>query len=98
MPRGSTVDKVLQQMENVWPGISSKYTGASLVANWWDSPLTGGAYSSPTLGTMTGWWGAQFETQGNVYFAGEACDYEFWSYMNGAIRAGARVAKAIRML
>jgi monoamine oxidase len=92
------VNIILNQWENIWPGISAKYTGKALVSNWWDHPLTRGAFVSPVIGTMTDWWGAQWETQGNIFFAGEACDAEYWSYMNGAILSGERVATEIHQL
>ena len=87
------VTRILGQLENVWPGISAKYNGKAIVSNWWDSPLAKGAFTSPTTNTMTVWWGAQWETEGNMFFAGEAHDEELWSYMEGAIRSGERVAK-----
>ncbi|MFV2031717.1 MAG: FAD-dependent oxidoreductase, partial [Gammaproteobacteria bacterium] len=89
------VNRVLLQIEQIWPGISAKYTGKALVSNWWGNPFSKGAFVSPGLNTMTVWWGAQWETEANIYFAGEACDEEFWSYMEGAIRSGERVAKEI---
>ncbi len=89
------VNRVLPQIEQIWPGISAKYTGKALVSNWWDNPFSKGAFTSPGVNTMTVWWGAQFETEGNIYFAGEACDEEYWSYMDGAIRSGERVAQEI---
>jgi len=89
------VDRVMPQIEQIWPGISSKYTGKALVSNWWDNPFSKGAFVSPGVDTMTVWWGAQWETEGNIYFAGEACDEEVWSYMDGAIRSGERVATEI---
>jgi len=89
------VSRGLKQFEQVWPGIKDKYTGKALVSNWWDNPLSRGAFTSPTVRTMTYWWGAQWETEGNMYFAGEACDEELWSYMDGAIRSGERVALEI---
>jgi monoamine oxidase len=89
------VNRVLPQIEQVWPGISAKYTGKALVSNWWDNPFSKGAFVSPAVNTMTVWWGAQWETEGNMYFAGEACDEEVWSYMDGAIRSGERVAQEI---
>jgi monoamine oxidase len=92
------VSRILSDWEAIWPGISSKYTGNAVVSNWWDHPLTKGAFVSPVIGTMTSWWGAQWETQGNIFFAGEACDPEYWSYMNGAILSGERVAKEISQL
>ena len=91
------VDRVLNQAEDLWPGISTRYNGLALVSNWIDDPLAKGAFTSPTLGTMTGWWGAQWETEGNIFFAGEAYDEEYWSYMNGAILSGERVAKEIHL-
>lgn len=89
------VNRVLNQVEQIWPGISAKYTGKALVSNWWQNPYSQGAFVSPGVGHMTTWWGAQWETEGNMYFAGEACDEEVWSYMDGAIRSGERVAKEI---
>jgi monoamine oxidase len=89
------VKRVLAQVKHVWPGIEDKYTGKALVSNWWDNPLARGAFVSPGTNDMTSWWGAQWETEGNIYFAGEACDVEYWSYMNGAILSGERVAQEI---
>jgi monoamine oxidase len=92
------VDRVLVQAEMIWPGISAKYIpGTALVSNWIDDPLAKSAFTSPTVGTMTSWWGAQWESDipGNIFFAGEAYDEEYWSYMNGAILSGERIAKEI---
>lgn len=92
------VDRILDQAELIWPGISAKYIpGKALVSNWIDDPLAGSAFTSPTVGTMTTWWGAQWESDipGKVFFAGEAYDEEFWSYMNGAVLSGERIATEI---
>ena len=89
------VARVLADFDKIWPGIKSQYTGRALVSNWWDNPYSRGAFISPDIGAMTSWWGAQLEREGNIHFAGEACDVEYWSYMNGAIRSGERVAKEI---
>jgi monoamine oxidase len=89
------VNRVLPQIEQIWPGISTLYTGKAVVSNWWENPYSMGAFTSPTVNTMTVWWGAQWETVGNMYFAGEAYDHEVWSYMDGAIRSGERAATAI---
>lgn len=92
------VTRVLVQAEQIWPGISAKYVpGMALVSNWIDDPLAGSAFTSPSVGTMTTWWGAQWESDiaGNLFFAGEAYDEEYWSYMNGAVLSGERIAKEI---
>jgi len=92
---GKDVARVLADFDKIWPGIKSRYTGRALVSNWWDNPYSRGAFISPDIGAMTSWWGAQLEREGNIHFAGEACDVEYWSYMNGAIRSGERVAQEI---
>ena len=93
------VDRVLLQAEQIWPGISARYRPevGGLVSNWIDDPLAKSAFTSPSVGTMTTWWGSQWESdiQGRVFFAGEAYDAEYWSYMNGAVLSGERVATEI---
>ena len=89
------VQRFLLQAEQIWPGISAKYTGEAIVSNWIDDPFARSAFTSPSVNTMTNWWGAQWETEGNIFFAGEAYDEEYWSYMNGAILSGERVAQEI---
>jgi monoamine oxidase len=92
------VNRVLAQAEQIWPGISDKYVpGMALVSNWIEDPLAKSAFTSPSVSTMTYWWGGQWESQidRNIFFAGEAYDEEMWSYMNGAILSGERIALEI---
>jgi monoamine oxidase len=96
------VDRFLPQAQQIWgdddpnvPDIASRWTGKALVSNWIDDPFAKSAFVSPAVGTMTTWWGAQWQPDGNIYYAGEAYDEEGWSYMNGAIAAGERVAREI---
>jgi monoamine oxidase len=93
------VQRFLLQAEQIWgqdQDIASMYTGKALVSNWIDDPLARAAFTSPAVGVMTTWWGAQWETVEDIYFAGEAYDEEYWSYMNGAILSGERVAQEIQ--
>ncbi len=95
--KAQDVNRILEQAELIWPGISAEYNGKALVSNWIDDPLARSAFTSPSVGTMTSWWGAQWEYDNNdIYFAGEAYDEEYWSYMNGAILSGERVAQEIQ--
>ena len=47
------VDRSMVQMEQIWPGISAKYTGKTLVTNWWKNPYSEGTFVSPAVNTMT---------------------------------------------
>ena len=95
--KAQDVNRVLEQAELIWPGITARYNGKALVSNWIDDPLARSAFTSPSVRTMTYWWGAQWEyDNNNIYFAGEAYDEEYWSYMNGAILSGERVAQEIQ--
>jgi monoamine oxidase len=89
------VNRVMPQIEQIWPGIRARYSGKALVSNWWDNPCSKDTFVSPGVNTMTVWRGAQWETEGNIYFAEKACDEEIWSYMDGAIRSGDGVAQEI---
>ncbi len=90
------VNRVLAQAELIWPGIGARYNGRALVSNWIDDPFARSAFTSPAVGTMTSWWGAQWEyDNNNIYFSGEAYDVEYWSYMNGAVLSGERIATKI---
>ncbi|GAA4651629.1 NAD(P)/FAD-dependent oxidoreductase [Kistimonas scapharcae] len=88
-------NRLLGELEHVWPGLTETYTGKALVTKWVDNPWSKGAFSSPTLGHHTTWWGAQWERESNIHFAGEPCSYEYWGYINGAIESGENVAKVI---
>ena len=99
------VQRFFNQANQLWHvpgGVETLYTGNALVSNWIDDPFARSAFTSPAFGTMTSWWGAQWESdpqafpaEANIYFAGEAYDEEYWSYMNGAILSGERVAREI---
>jgi monoamine oxidase len=101
------VDRFLAQAQQIWGNdgpmgtdIMSRWTGKALVSTWINDPFQKSAFTSPALGTMTSWWGAQWEPPvgvSKIYFSGEAYDQEYWSYMNGAITSGERVAKEIHM-
>ena len=99
------VDRFLAQAQQIWGNdgpngtdIWSKWTGKALVTTWINDPFQRSAFTSPAVGTMTSWWGGQWESPTNgshIYFSGEAYDEDYWSYMNGAITSGERIAREI---
>jgi hypothetical protein len=74
---------------STWEGNPRSPSGLGIIVNY-----TGG-HAGETLRDATAIPGAQapLEREGFIHFAGEACDVEYWSYMNGAIRSGERVAQ-----
>jgi monoamine oxidase len=82
----------LNQLEIVWPGISSHYLGiASLSYPTGDANLLG-SYSCWLVGQYTGFAGYEGVAQGNIHFAGEQTSYNFQGYMEGGARTGIRAA------
>ena len=89
------VNRLLNDFEQIWPGAQNAFTGNAIVSNWYDYPLVGGSFTSPRIGHYTSWWGALFEDEGNLMFAGEGTDRETWGFMEGGIVSGERVANFI---
>ncbi len=87
--------KTAENLTSALSNSTRKY-GKALVTNSIDDPFARAAFTSPAVEVMTGWWGAQWETVEDIYFAGEAYDEEYWSYMNGAILSGERVTQEIQ--
>ena len=80
--------KILEQMENLFPGISKNYIGSKKFS--WASSYTGpykpGEYSKIKM---------ELGPIGNLHFAGEALSEKHRGYMNGAVETGTIAAKKI---
>jgi monoamine oxidase len=85
----------LQQLEQVFPGISAHYTGRAALSYPTGDPFLLGSYSCWRVGQYTRFAGYEGVRQGPVHFAGEHCSIEFQGYMEGAAREGARAAGEI---
>ncbi|MGB4074997.1 flavin monoamine oxidase family protein [Pseudomonas sp.] len=91
------INKLLTQIEPVFPGTTAAYQGKALVSKWSANPWSKGSYSAPALGDYTRFWGAQWQQDvGNrIHFCGEHCSQEFWGFLNGAVETGELAAKAL---
>ncbi|WP_339463602.1 flavin monoamine oxidase family protein [Pseudomonas sp. EA_105y_Pfl2_R69] len=91
------VNKLLTQIEPVFPGTTAAYQGKALVSKWSANPWSQGSYSAPALGDYTRFWGAQWQKDaGNrIHFCGEHCSQEYWGFLNGAVETGELAAKAL---
>ena len=85
----------LQQLERVFPGISSHYTGRAALSYPTGDPYLRGSYACWRVGQCTHFGGYEGVRQVPIYFAGEHCSVEFQGFMEGAAREGARAAREI---
>jgi monoamine oxidase len=85
----------LQQLEQIFPGISSHYTGKAALSHSAGDPNLRGSYSCWRVGQLTTFAGYEGARQGAIHFAGEHCSLKFQGYMEGAAREGARAAREI---
>ncbi|GAA6614275.1 FAD-dependent oxidoreductase [Scytonema sp. NUACC26] len=80
--------KLLFQLENVFPGITSTYRGQPICAYWRREPYTKGSYACYLVGQWTTIAGVEQQRVGNLFFAGEHCSPLFQGYMEGGCRTG----------
>jgi monoamine oxidase len=85
----------LQQLELVFPGISTHYTGKAALSYPTGDPFLLGSYACWRVGQYTRFGGYEGMRQGPIHFAGEHCSVTFQGFMEGAAREGARAAREI---
>jgi monoamine oxidase len=85
----------LGQLEEVWPGISSHYTGAATLSYPTGDPNLLGSYACWRVGQYTLFSGYEKARQGKIHFAGEHCSINFQGFMEGGAEEGARAANEI---
>ncbi|GHO97583.1 hypothetical protein KSF_076310 [Reticulibacter mediterranei] len=85
----------LQQLESVFPGISTHYIGKAALSYPTGDPFLLGSYACWRVGQYTRFAGYEGACQEPIHFAGEHCSVSFQGYMEGAAREGARAALEI---
>jgi len=86
---------LVSQLDRVWPGIASHYTGKAALSHPTLDPNFRGSYSCWLVGQCTDFAGYEGVRQGNVLFAGEHCNVPYQGFMEGAAREGVRAAREI---
>jgi monoamine oxidase len=84
-------------LEELYPGIVRKRTGKSIPANWPAEPFIKTGYTSPKKGqilTVGKRLNEPFHER--LFFAGDHTQMNFFGYMEGALRSGARAARDVR--
>ncbi len=85
----------IEQLEHVFPGISTHYTGKAALSYPTGDPYLLGSYSCWQVGQCTHFGGYEGIRQGPIHFAGEHCSVESQGYMEGGAREGVRAAREI---
>jgi monoamine oxidase len=91
----ATVEAMLARLEKMFgPRIRASFRGA-WISPWDDDPLSRGSYAVAKPGHQGDRLRAALSIGGKVFFAGEAYDEEWPTYLPGAHRSGIRAASEI---
>jgi monoamine oxidase len=85
----------LEELEFVYPGVTSQWTGRATLSVPALDPNLKLAYSYYRVGQYTTFGGHEKARQGNVHFAGEHCSQDFQGFMEGGASEGVRAAKEV---
>jgi len=85
----------LEQLEQVFPGISAHYTGRAALSYPTGDPYLHGSYSCWLTGQYTLFAGYERVRQGPIHFAGEHCSVLYQGFMEGGAEEGARAAREV---
>ncbi len=88
-------DLNLPLLAEMFPEAGPTHNGKVVRFHWPTHPWTMGSYACYRVGQYTKFSGAEIETVGKLFFAGEHCSGDYQGYMNGAAETGRRAADAI---
>jgi monoamine oxidase len=85
----------LAQLERIWPGVASTWTGKATFGNAQADPNILASYSCWLVGQCTTIAGHEARAQGRIHFAGEHTSVEYQGFMEGGAQSGLRAAGEI---
>ncbi|MEX0833686.1 MAG: FAD-dependent oxidoreductase [Actinomycetota bacterium] len=90
------VNQLLPPLDTYFgPGVSAAYNGKAWYHFGLNAPWIRGAYPYWPVGGFTGFSGIEGAREGNIHFAGDATEWDFAGYMEGALLSGERCAAEI---
>jgi monoamine oxidase len=95
LPTEELAQLYLPKMEQLFKSSSTLYNNKATKFHWPTHKYSKASYTCFAPGQYTTLEGAQSEPEGNIYFAGEHCSYEFQGFMNGAAQTGRFAAEKI---
>ena len=88
--------KLVGDLERIYPGVTAARAGMKEVRfHWPTNRWVRGSYSSYHPGQWTSMRGAEGETEGRLFFAGEHCSLGAQGFMEGGCETGQTAASAI---
>ena len=78
-----------------FPACGNQWLGTALRAYWPSNPFVRASYAAYRPGQWTGIRGAEGQTVGRLYFAGEHTSLDWQGYMNGGAESGRMAAEAL---
>jgi monoamine oxidase len=92
---GGAARTFLSQIEPVFPGMTSRWTGRATLSVWSQSTSAYGAYSYWAPGYLRRYCGYERVQMGPVHFAGEHCSQDYQGYIEGGAVEGIRAATEV---
>lgn len=89
------VEKYLNILEEVFPGMKQEYNRENQAALWPNNPYSLGSYACCRPGQYATLVTYAAQPVGEIYFAGEHCSLKYLGFMNGAAETGRIAAESI---
>lgn len=89
------VHRVMNQAEEVFPGLNAAWNGKATLSLPHKSALFGASYAYYRVGQYTRFGGYEGVRQGGVFFCGEHTSTDFQGFMEGGASEGRRTGKAL---
>lgn len=90
--------KLMPGMEKVYPGVTATMNGKVARFHWPTYNLSKGSYACYLPGQWTSIGGAEIETVGRLFFAGEHTSADFQGFMGGGAQTGRLAAEGVLAL
>lgn len=94
----SQADKLMPGVEKVYPGVTATRNGTVARFHWPTYNLSKGSYACYLPGQWTTIAGAEIETVGRLFFAGEHTSANFQGFMGGGAETGRVAAEGVLAL
>ena len=92
----AAVNEILPGLDTYYgPGVSAAYNGKAWYHFGYNDPWVKGAWPYYKPGQFTGFSGIEGKREGNIHFAGDATEWDFVGFMEGALLSGERCAAEI---